>query len=110
MKIKNVPFSITEWNKIVPVEYKGETGTSFWKTFEMGNIRVRMVEYSADYSADHWCSRGHILLVLEGDFVIKLKDGREFKLTSGTSFQVEDEKNNPHFSYTEKGAKVFIVD
>jgi|GEM_PF-4387406 len=26
----------------------------------MGNIRVRMVEYTPGYLADHWCNRGHI--------------------------------------------------
>lgn len=110
MKIQDVPFSKTEWSKITPVEYKGEKGTSFWRSFEDGNIRVRLVEYSPGFSSDHWCGRGHILLVLEGELVIKLKDGREFTLTSETSFQVSDDDSNPHLAYTIKGAKVFIVD
>lgn len=110
MKIKGVPFGISNWRKILPVEYKGETGTSFWKSFEAGNIRVRMVEYSPGFKSDHWCPRGHVLLVLEGELVLKLKDGREFNLQSGTSFQVEDDDANPHSAFTEKGAKVFIVD
>lgn len=75
MKIKDVPFFVTYWEKIEPVEHKGETGTSFWCVFESGNIRVRMVEYSAAFRSDHWCSRGHVLLVLEGELFIKLKDG-----------------------------------
>jgi len=110
MKIQDVPFSTTDWNEVESVEYKGESGTSFWKTFEAGNIRVRMVEYSPDFKSDHWCGRGHVLLVLEGELVIKLKDGREFTLTSGTSFQVADDDRNPHLAFTEKGANVFIVD
>jgi len=110
MKIQDVPFSTTDWNEVESVEYKGESGTSFWKTFEAGNIRVRMVEYSPDFKSDHWCGRGHVLLVLEGELVIKLKDGREFTLTSGTSFQVADDDYNPHLAYSENGAKVFIVD
>jgi len=110
MKIQDVQFSKTEWSKITPVEYKGEKGTSFWRSFEDGNIRVRLVEYSSGFRSDHWCSRGHILLVLEGELVIKLKDGREFSLTSETSFQVSDDDSNPHLACTEKGAKVFIVD
>ncbi len=110
MKIQDVPFSVTDWSKIAPTEHKGETGTSFWRTFEVGNIRVRMIEYSPGYKADHWCGRGHVLLVLEGELMCELKDGREFKLDSGMSFQVEDDDPNPHLAYTEKGAKVFIVD
>lgn len=110
MQIQDVPFNVTHWNKETPTEYKGETGTSFWRTFEAGNIRVRMVEYSPGYTADHWCPRGHVLLVLEGELVIELKDGSQYKLGSGTSFQVEDDEKNPHRAYTESGAKVFIVD
>lgn len=48
---------------IEPSEYKGRTGEALWRTQEIGNIRVRMVEYSAD----HWCSRDHVLLVLKGE-------------------------------------------
>ena len=50
------------------------------------------------------------MLVLEGELINELKDGREFKVDSETSFQVADDDDNPHRSYTEKGAKVFIVD
>lgn len=110
MKILNVPFTITDWSKIQSVEYKGETGTSYWQTFEAGNIRVRMVKYSPGFKSDHYCSRGHILLVLEGELNIKLKDGQTFLLAHGMSFQAVDDETNPHLAYTEKGAKVFIVD
>ena len=110
MKIEGVSFCVTDWKEISPVEHKGETGTSFWRTLEAGNIRVRIVEYSAGYKADHWCGRGHVLLVLEGELVCELKDGRTFKLCSGNSFQVSDGDANPHFVFSEKGAKVFIVD
>lgn len=110
MKIQDVPFQITVWSKIDPVEQKGENGTSFWRIFEDGNIRVRMVEYSPDFISDHWCGRGHILLVLEGELIIKLKDGKVLRLNSGTSFQVADDESNPHLAFSEKGAKVFIVD
>ncbi len=110
MKIQDVPFSVIQWDKETPTEHKGETGTSFWRTFEQGNVRVRMVEYSPGYLSDHWCPRGHVLLVLEGEIVIDLKDERTFKLTSGMSFQVSDDEDNPHMARTEQGAKVFIVD
>lgn len=75
----------------------------------MGNIRVRIVEYSLGYFADHWCKRGHVLFVLEGELVTELEDGREFMLTPGTSYHVAEDIN-PHRSHTEKGAKLFIVD
>ena len=106
----NVPFTSTHWERERPAEHKGETGTSYWRTCEAGNIRVRMVEYSPAYTSDHWCSRGHVLLVLEGEVEIELKDGQKFKLAAGMSFQVSDDEENPHRASTETGAKVFIVD
>jgi len=110
MNILDVPFTATDWSQVEPVEHKGETGTSFWKSFEQGNIRIRIVEYSASFKSDHWCGRGHVLLILEGELVIKLKDRREITLTPGMSFQVSDDETNPHLACTENGATVFIVD
>jgi quercetin dioxygenase-like cupin family protein len=110
MQIQNVPFHLTDWSRISPKEYKGETGTSFWRIFEEGNIRARIVEYSPGFRSDHWCARGHVLLVLEGELTIELKNGQIHRMPPGTSFQAADDDENPHLALTEKGAKVFIVD
>ncbi len=110
MKIQNVPFELTDWSQLTMVEHAGVTGSSQWRTFERGNIRVRMVDYLPGFYSDHWCSRGHVLFVLEGELSIRLKDGREFVLRPGTSFQAEDDEDNPHLASTDTGAKVFIVD
>jgi quercetin dioxygenase-like cupin family protein len=109
MKIEEVPFCTIDWDAIVPTEHSGINGVAYWRTFEMGNIRVRMVEYTPGYLADHWCSRGHVLLVLAGELITELDDGRKFTLKPGTSYQVADDVN-PHRSYTTTGAKLFIVD
>jgi hypothetical protein len=109
MKIQDVPFCTVDWSQVKPTEHPGVTGKALWRTFEKGNIRVRMVEYTPGYLADHWCSRGHVLLVMEGELVTELDDGRKFVLKQGMSYQVAEDIN-PHRSYTEKGAKLFIVD
>lgn len=109
MDMKNIPFGTTNWSEIAATEHKGETGTAYWHTQQFDNIRVRMVEYSPGYLADHWCSKGHILLCIEGELHTELKDGREFVLTPGTSYQVADNAE-PHRSYTKTGVKLFIVD
>lgn len=109
MKIQDVPFCTIDWSQVTPTEHPGETGMAYWRMLEIGNIRVRMVEYSPGYFADHWCSRGHVLLVMEGELTTELKDGRVFSLTPGTSYQVADD-DAPHRSHTETGAKLFIVD
>ena len=109
MIIQDVPFCTIDWKAIEPTIHPGITGEARWRTFEMGNIRVRMVEYTPGYFADHWCSRGHVLLVLEGELVTELDDGRTFKMTPGMSYQVAEDIN-PHRSHTDTGAKLFIVD
>lgn len=109
MQIDNIPFGVTDWSAITPTEHPGESGMALWRTCQFGNIRVRMVEYSAGYLADHWCRKGHILLCLEGELLTELADGRRFMLTPGLSYQVEDE-GEPHRSSTRTGARLFIVD
>jgi quercetin dioxygenase-like cupin family protein len=109
MRIEHVPFGVTAWDAVPRTEHPGETGVAYWRTIETGNIRVRMVEYSPGYLADHWCSRGHVLLVLAGELVTELKDGRSFTLPPGQSYQVADDEE-PHRSRTAGGATLFIVD
>jgi hypothetical protein len=110
MKIPKNPFTVTSWDGVEATEHKGETGYALWKTLTIGDVRVRQVEYTAGYLADHWCDRGHVLLVLEGELTTELKDGRVFKLTPGMSYQVSDFGDSAHRSSTPSGAKLFIVD
>ncbi len=109
MNIDNLPFGTTDWSTIEPTVHPGETGQAFWRTQHFGPIRVRMVEYSPGYLADHWCSKGHILLCLEGELLTELSDGRRFLLSPGVSYQVADGAE-PHRSSTTAGARLFIVD
>jgi quercetin dioxygenase-like cupin family protein len=109
MKLVNIPFEVVDWSKVPVTEHAGETGMAYWRTVQLGEIRVRMVEYTPGYLADHWCQKGHILLVLEGKLVTELRDGRKFTLTPGTSYQVADD-TAAHRSTTQTGAKLFIVD
>ena len=109
MHMIDIAFGITDWSTVEQTEHNGQTGVATWRTRQFGNIRVRMVEYSPGYHADHWCNKGHILLCLEGELHTELADGRKFILTPGTSYQVADNAE-PHRSHTPSGAKLFIVD
>jgi hypothetical protein len=109
MQMTGIPFGITDWSMIPPTEHPGETGMATWRTCQFGAIRVRLVDYSPGYRADHWCSKGHILLCLEGELHTELQDGRTFVLRPGLSYQVADQAE-PHRSATSTGAKLFIVD
>lgn len=109
MQMNDIPFGSTDWSEVERTEHKGETGSAFWQTREFGDIRVRMLEYTPGYLADHWCEKGHILFCLEGELHTELADGRTFVLTPGMSYQVADNAE-PHRSFTRTGAKLFVVD
>lgn len=109
MELTDIPFGITDWSEVVPTEHAGESGVAVWRTRHFGSVRVRMVEYSANYRANHWCEKGHILLCLAGELRTELADGRVFSLTPGTSYQVADH-TDVHRSSSPNGATLFIVD
>lgn len=109
MKLEGFPFATIDWSALPVVKYPGESGFALWRTVEVGNVRVRMVEYSKGYKADHWCSRGHVVHVLDGELTTELTDGRRFTHVAGQTYQVA-EGNEPHRSSTSAGAKLFIVD
>lgn len=109
MKMHDIPFTTVDWSAVPAEEHSAAAGRAFWRTCHFNNIRVRMVEYTAGYVSDHWCSKGHVLLCLEGELLTELEDGRSFRLTPGMSYQVSDDAER-HRSTTVGGAKLFVVD
>lgn len=109
MKIEGVPFAVTDWSSVHETFYPGETGVASWRTVQAGDIRIRMVTYSPGYLADHWCTRGHVILVMEGELVTEIQDGPTHTLSAGMSYRVGDDVA-PHRSSTQWGARLFIVD
>ena len=110
MKTPAFPFTVTDWSKVAATKHSGETGEALWRTLDIGELRVRMVEYTPGYLADHWCDRGHVLMVLDGELETELRDGRTFKLTAGMSYQVSEFGDAAHRSSTRTGCRLFIVD
>lgn len=109
MQMHNIPFCTTDWQRIEKTEHKGEQGMAYWRTRKFGEIRVRMVDYTAGYLADHWCIKGHVLLCLEGELHTELEDGRTFVLKPGMSYQVADNAE-AHRSRTFVATRLFVVD
>jgi hypothetical protein len=105
----NVDFQTCDWDTVAETEHPGETGCAYWKTRQYGDVRVRMVRYTAGYLADHWCRRGHVLLVLHGTLVTELQGAEPVTLRGGQSYTVADEASS-HRSHTQDGATLFIVD
>jgi hypothetical protein len=109
VRISDLPFELTDWTTIDPTRHAGETGFAEWRARQVGDIRLRMVRYSENYLADHWCTKGHVLLCIAGRLHTELADGRAYVLTPGISYQVADGAE-PHRSRTADGATLFIVD
>jgi hypothetical protein len=104
-----IPFQIINWDSLSRVEYQGETGAAWWQTIEFGNLRVRLVEYSAGYLADHWCQKGHIVHCLKGNFITELEGGEPAVLEEGMTYIVSDDLSS-HRSYSSDGVKLLIID
>lgn len=107
--MSNIPFQTIDWSNIPKVEHPGETGTSFWQTIQHEGLRIRIVEYSSGYLADHWCQKGHIVHCLEGEFVSELKNGEAVTLTKGMTYVVSDNLSS-HRSVSKNGVKLLIID
>ncbi|HEY6036513.1 MAG TPA: DHCW motif cupin fold protein [Kofleriaceae bacterium] len=109
MKLDEIPFRAVDWTAIAPTIHAGAPGEASWRTHEVGAVRARLVEYSPGYVADHWCERGHVVYVLEGELVTELRDGRTFTAGPGQGYVVAS-GDGAHRSRTASGAKIFIVD
>jgi len=109
VRIDALPFGTVDWSRVEVTTHRGVTGEARWRTRRFGDVRVRMLEYSAGYVADHWCSKGHFLLCLDGELDTELADGRRFVLTPGMSYQVADGAE-PHRSASRTGARLYVVD
>lgn len=105
----SIPFQTINWDAIPKVEYKGETGTAWWQTAEFNGLRIRIVEYSSGYIADHWCQKGHIVHCLNGSFVTEQETGEEITLSEGMTYVVSDDLSS-HRSFAETGVTLLIVD
>ncbi|HEY4061309.1 MAG TPA: DHCW motif cupin fold protein [Puia sp.] len=105
----NIPFATIDWDTIPATEHPGETGMARWRTLQYGDLRIRMVEYTPGYKADHWCRKGHIIFCIEGEMTTELEDGKEYVLRQGMSYHVSDDLS-VHRSHTATGTKLFIVD
>lgn len=109
MNDNNIPFQTVDWSQISKTEHKGETGIAYWQTLQFDGLRIRMVEYSAGYVADHWCEKGHIVHCIEGEVTNEQKDGSSSILTPGMSYVVSDDLSS-HRSVTKTGVKLMIID
>ncbi|MEO7834825.1 MAG: DHCW motif cupin fold protein [Ginsengibacter sp.] len=104
-----IPFQTINWTTVEKTEHKGEKGIAYSQTLEFDNIRIRLVEYSENYFADHWCQKGHIVHCLDGEFVTELENGEKTKLTKGMSYVVSDNLSS-HRSISKGGVKLLIID
>ncbi|MFD0941739.1 DHCW motif cupin fold protein [Pedobacter boryungensis] len=107
--MSNIPFQSINWSKVEKTEHQGNTGISYWQTLQFEGLRIRLVEYSKGYLADHWCKKGHIVHCLEGEFSSELEGGEVFILTKGMSYIVSDDLSS-HRSITKNGVKLLIID
>jgi hypothetical protein len=105
----DIPFQIIDWTIIPREEHPGESGMAWWQTVQLGTLRIRLVEYSSGYIADHWCMKGHIVHCLQGKFTSEMQDGTQFELSAGMTYIVSDNLSS-HKSVTKEGVRLLIMD
>jgi hypothetical protein len=110
MILPSTPLIVTRLGDTPKGAEKGETGRSLVRTFEHPYLRLRLVEYEAGYLADHWCDRGHVVHVVDGELMLELRDGRSIALRKGDCFVVSDHGDASHRIRTAAGGTAFIVD
>jgi quercetin dioxygenase-like cupin family protein len=103
MRFSPFPFSITDFSTIEPEIKQGITGHAEWRTLFRDDVRIRLVTYSPNYLADHWCSKGHIIFCVEGEMETELENGSKHLLTKGMMYTVGD-NSDAHRTYSEKAA------
>lgn len=106
---KNIPFQTIDWKNVAKTEHAGITGFAYWQTMQFEGLRLRYVEYSENYKADHWCEKGHIVYCLQGEVINELKDGTQSVLKEGMSYIVSDDLSS-HRSITKGGVHLLIID
>jgi hypothetical protein len=109
MNDRGFAFQKIDWPSLPRTEHAGDPGMSYWRTLELPGLRIRIVEYSPGYVADHWCRKGHIVHCLEGEFVNEQENGETTVMTKGMTYVVSDGASS-HRSRTETGATLLIVD
>ena len=105
----NIPFQTIDWSNVEKIRYPGDTGTAYWQTKHYDGLRIRLVEYTAGYFADHWCQKGHIVYCLKGAFESELENGKIFTLKQGMSYVVSDDLSS-HRSISKHGCTLLIID
>lgn len=105
----NIPFQTIDWSTIPKTEHKGDVGVAYWQTLQLEGLRIRLVEYTKGYIADHWCQKGHIVHCLEGEFTSELENDTNVALTKGMTYVVSDAISS-HRSVTKEGVKLLIID
>lgn len=103
-------FQTTDWQNLPATQHVGETGFVLMKTVWLDHIKIRQIKYSANYKADHWCSKGHIIYCLNGEYELHLKDGSIHKFSQGMGYQTFDNAENPHMAVSKNGCLLFVVD
>jgi mannose-6-phosphate isomerase class I len=107
--MKKISFQIIDWNVLPESINPGETGRSISQIIEYPGLRIRIVEYSAGYLANHWCQKGHIVYCIEGEVINEQENGDQFILKQGMSYIVSDDMSS-HRSRAENKVKLLIVD
>lgn len=109
MKLADFQTGMTDWAGVPVTEHPGAQGVARVRAVTLGEVQLRRIVYSAGYLADHWCSKGHIVVVLEGELTMEHRDGAAVRLGSESVYYTADEAG-AHRARSQEGATVLVLD
>ena len=99
-----------DWEHVPREEHPGKTGSAFWRTYQDEDVHLRIVEYPAGYVSDHWCAKGHIIHMLQGEIEIALKDGSTSHAKTGATLKIAEGLEHCTRNASMVSAQMLIVD
>jgi hypothetical protein len=107
--MEHLPLEATDWGSVEEERQPGATGHAISKTRSYADVRVRFIEYTPGYLADHWCSKAHVIYCIAGEISIELDNGHRLNVRKGMSLATEQDGTRHRLS-SDIGAVIFVVD
>ncbi len=110
MATEPAPLTVQDWDDVPASETPGDHGVMLSRVAEAAGRKLRVVELSPGYLANHWCEKGHAAYVLYGELTLERQGGERVVLRRGQGFAVGDGPPAHRARAGRKGARLFLVD
>jgi len=79
-----------------------------YKAYIRGNQKIRLVEFSEEFTEADWCTKEHVGYVLEGKISINF-NGKIIDFKAGDGLFIPEGEENKHKGKVAKGEKALLL-